>query len=212
MPQSAGSDFSSSVSQVPARRLSTRGIFPDQGSNLCLLRWQADPLPLSRQGSPSPCLHRVFLLHVSISLPLLRGTLLGLNQGPPSSPHFNLITSFQIQSPEVLAARTSTDEFGRRHSSAYDSLAKGANFSSFLGVKDLAPSHSQIPILFQRQWLIASLRFCFCCHGGEMLQPRGYDQKKVRRAWCTKGATRLQSCKIQCFKNTSREYGLWDGV
>ena len=28
------------------------GIFPDQGLNLCLLHWQADPSPLSHQGSP----------------------------------------------------------------------------------------------------------------------------------------------------------------
>ena len=28
------------------------GIFPDQGSNLCLLLWQADLLPLNHQGSP----------------------------------------------------------------------------------------------------------------------------------------------------------------
>ena len=28
------------------------GIFPDQGSNLCLLHWQADSLLLSHQGSP----------------------------------------------------------------------------------------------------------------------------------------------------------------
>ena len=28
------------------------GIFPDQGSNLCLLPWRADSLPLSHQGSP----------------------------------------------------------------------------------------------------------------------------------------------------------------
>ena len=27
-------------------------LFPDQGSNLCLLHWQADSLPLSHQGSP----------------------------------------------------------------------------------------------------------------------------------------------------------------
>ena len=26
------------------------GIFPDQGSNLCLLHWQADSLPLGHQG------------------------------------------------------------------------------------------------------------------------------------------------------------------
>ena len=28
------------------------GILPDQGSNLCLLHWQADSVPLSHQGSP----------------------------------------------------------------------------------------------------------------------------------------------------------------
>ena len=27
-----------------------QGIFPDQGSNLCLLQWQAGSLPLSHQG------------------------------------------------------------------------------------------------------------------------------------------------------------------
>ena len=35
-----------------AHRLSCSGIFPDQGSNPGLLRWQADSLPLSHQGSP----------------------------------------------------------------------------------------------------------------------------------------------------------------
>ena len=29
-----------------------RGIFPDQGSNPCLLHWQADSQPLRHQGSP----------------------------------------------------------------------------------------------------------------------------------------------------------------
>ena len=28
-----------------------RGIFPDEGGNLCLLRWWVGSLPLSRQGS-----------------------------------------------------------------------------------------------------------------------------------------------------------------
>ena len=32
-----------------------RGTFPDQGSNLCLLHWQVDSLPLSHQGSPTYC-------------------------------------------------------------------------------------------------------------------------------------------------------------
>ena len=46
----------STGSVVMARRLScsaTCGIFPDQGSYLCLLHWQADSLPLSHQGSPT---------------------------------------------------------------------------------------------------------------------------------------------------------------
>ena len=28
------------------------GIFPDHGSNFCLLHWQSDSLPLNHQGSP----------------------------------------------------------------------------------------------------------------------------------------------------------------
>ena len=44
---------------VVAHRLSCSaacGIFPDQGSNPCLLHWQMDSLPLSHQGSPWPFL------------------------------------------------------------------------------------------------------------------------------------------------------------
>ena len=33
------------------------GIFPDQGSNLRLLRWQLDSLSLSHQGSPNVFLY-----------------------------------------------------------------------------------------------------------------------------------------------------------
>ena len=40
------------VSQRP-RCSVTCGILPDQGSNLCLLHWQANSLPLSHQGNPS---------------------------------------------------------------------------------------------------------------------------------------------------------------
>ena len=35
------------------------GIFPPQGSNLCLLNWQVDSLPLTQQGNPGPWLPRV---------------------------------------------------------------------------------------------------------------------------------------------------------
>ena len=37
------------------------GIFPDQGSNLCPLHWQADSQPLHHQGSPVICLFVVEL-------------------------------------------------------------------------------------------------------------------------------------------------------
>ena len=43
------------ASVVVVHRLSCSaacGIFPDQGSNPCLLRWQADSLVLSHQGNP----------------------------------------------------------------------------------------------------------------------------------------------------------------
>ena len=41
------------------------GIFPDKGSNLCLLRWQADSLPPSYQGS----LSSAFKAETSTALP-----------------------------------------------------------------------------------------------------------------------------------------------
>ena len=50
MLRSTGSRVQASV--VVAHRLSSSGIFPDQGSNPCPLRWQADSLPLSHQESP----------------------------------------------------------------------------------------------------------------------------------------------------------------
>ena len=48
----------SSVHEISQARIlewvaisSSKGFFPTQGSNLCLLHWQADSLPLSHQGS-----------------------------------------------------------------------------------------------------------------------------------------------------------------
>ena len=43
-----------------------RGIFPDQGLNLCLLHWQADSLPVSHQGN----LHKFFILHAIQTSPI----------------------------------------------------------------------------------------------------------------------------------------------
>ena len=57
----------STSSKVVAHRLScfaACAIFLDQGSNSCLLHWQADSLPLSHQGSP----HCPFLIDLSIGL------------------------------------------------------------------------------------------------------------------------------------------------
>ena len=48
--------FGSCSSRAPEHRLSSSvayGIFPDQGSNPCLLHGQADSVPLSHQGSLS---------------------------------------------------------------------------------------------------------------------------------------------------------------
>ena len=50
-PQALGfTGFSSWVHRLSCSE--ARGIFPDQGSNPCLLYWQTDSLPLSHQGSP----------------------------------------------------------------------------------------------------------------------------------------------------------------
>ena len=43
------------------------GIFPEQGSNLCLLDWQVDSLPLSHQGSPAEWSYLMFCLVLCMS-------------------------------------------------------------------------------------------------------------------------------------------------
>ena len=40
------------------------GIFPDQGSNPCLLHWQADSQPLCHQGSPRYIFLNLFILFI----------------------------------------------------------------------------------------------------------------------------------------------------
>ena len=48
--------WSTGAATVVARRLSCPvacGIFPDQGSNLCLLHWQVASSPLDHHASPS---------------------------------------------------------------------------------------------------------------------------------------------------------------
>ena len=45
---------SATVAHGPSRSAAC-GIFPDQGSNLRPLHWQADSQPLRHQGSPQPC-------------------------------------------------------------------------------------------------------------------------------------------------------------
>ena len=57
------------------------GIFWDQGSNLCLLYWQADSLPLSHQGGPLS----IFLNLVTCLLFLLKLAWILLTLGFPST-------------------------------------------------------------------------------------------------------------------------------
>ena len=62
------------------------GIFPDQGSNLCPLHWQADSQPLRHQGSPGdPFLS--FIAQPQISL-LPSGSLSSSSSCPPCSGPF----------------------------------------------------------------------------------------------------------------------------
>ena len=58
--QSTG--FSCSVQRTGFSCLVTYRIFPDQGSNLYLLHWQADSLPLSHQGGLSVVSSHTFLI------------------------------------------------------------------------------------------------------------------------------------------------------
>ena len=44
------------------------GIFPDQGSNLCPLHWQADSQPLCHQGSPICIIFRFQIAVISFSI------------------------------------------------------------------------------------------------------------------------------------------------
>ena len=55
-------------------------IFPDHGSNLCLLQWQADSQPLDHQGSPTVAM---LTNNVVPSQPLAVLTLLSAVSGIP---------------------------------------------------------------------------------------------------------------------------------
>ena len=45
-----------------------QGIFPSQGSNPCLLHWQADSLPLSHQGRPQKLAKTTFKICLAVFL------------------------------------------------------------------------------------------------------------------------------------------------
>ena len=55
-------DYGPPSSSVPGKNAGAgshfllQGIFPTLGSNLCLLHWQADSLPLHYLGSPKECI------------------------------------------------------------------------------------------------------------------------------------------------------------
>ena len=66
-------NFSSKNTTVGCHFL-LQGIFPAQGSKLCLLQWQADSLPLSHLGSPGCLLSSTIFFHfimISFLFPLL---------------------------------------------------------------------------------------------------------------------------------------------
>ena len=52
--QVLGSEHSSLVAAQALSYFMACGIFQDQGSNLCVLHWQADSLPLSHHRNPEP--------------------------------------------------------------------------------------------------------------------------------------------------------------
>ena len=54
-----------------AQSLRGTGIFPDQGSNPCPLRWQADSQPLRHQGSPVPWLLKSGEIPDALAVPWL---------------------------------------------------------------------------------------------------------------------------------------------
>ena len=65
--RSTGSRHASSVVVAHEPSCSAAcGIFPDQGSNPCLLHWQADSQPLCHQGSPKTVLEIHFDLMLSV--------------------------------------------------------------------------------------------------------------------------------------------------
>ena len=88
------------------------GIFPDQGSNLCLLYWQVDSLPLSHQGSPGRRILNHWTTREVLPAPLSvrRGRAWGQKAeaagsretSPPHTPvhtHVHLCTHMYIGSP-----------------------------------------------------------------------------------------------------------------
>ena len=72
-----GLQNTSSIGVVHGLNCSTAcGIFPNQGSNPCLLYWQADSLPLSYQGSPGHlCLIKVMRVDILVLFLILEGKL-----------------------------------------------------------------------------------------------------------------------------------------
>ena len=69
-----GLQSTSSVVVVLGLSCSERGLFPDQGSNPCLLCWQADSLLLSHQGSPPLTFQALFASQSLVSSHLLTFT------------------------------------------------------------------------------------------------------------------------------------------
>ena len=81
-------------------------IFPDHGSNLCLMHWQADSLPLSHQGSPLQFLLLLltfsFLFYFGVQL-INKVMSVSVVQQSDSVIHTHVSSLFQILFPFRLS-------------------------------------------------------------------------------------------------------------
>ena len=95
-----------------------QGIFPTQGSNPCLLHWQADSLPLSHQGSLETVLSLLSHAYVwnSFHLPLkVSGSTAALSRAVVNSCNKLIFCSPRIiVLKELLTPRPSTSQYQGR--------------------------------------------------------------------------------------------------
>ena len=77
-----------------------QGIFQTQGSNPCLLHWQADSLPLSHQGSPQKLAKTTFKICLAVFL-----------KTKPYNPAISLLSIYEEKGAPRLNKKLCTDAF-----------------------------------------------------------------------------------------------------